>query len=98
LLSGDYGPSSPGSWHASFVTAPDLAVELPESGVVLEKPGENLNMLRDVRYFTANVMKNFIGRDLRFELFLSTIRQAHSVIQPAALAQFIPPTQTWSSP
>ncbi len=48
----------------------DGAVELFESADVLEKPGEKLTVLRDMKHYAANVFEKLIGKEER--VWLST--------------------------
>lgn len=71
----------------------DGAVELRESADVLQKPGKNLTLLRDMKHVAANIFENTIGKSARFSEFLSELGRTRSAIQQTELSHFTPPTQ-----
>ena len=71
----------------------DGAVELYESADVLEKPGEKLTVLRDMKHFAANQFEKLIGNDARFAEYLSLLGKTRSRIQQTELGHFTPPPQ-----
>jgi len=71
----------------------DGAVELFESADVLEKPGEKLTVLRDMKHFAANTFEKLIGKEERFAEYLSQLGKTRSRIQQTELGHFTPPAQ-----
>lgn len=71
----------------------DGAVELRESADVLEKPGEKLVLLRDMKHFAANALERLIGNSERFQEFLALLGRSRSAIQQTELSHFTPPPQ-----
>jgi hypothetical protein len=71
----------------------DGAVELRDSAEVLEKPGQKLTLLRDMKHVAANIFENQIGKSDRFAEFLSRLGRTRSAIQQTELSHFTPPAQ-----
>jgi hypothetical protein len=71
----------------------DGAVELRESAQVLEKQGKSVLVLRDFKHQAANVLKNVVGKNPRFDQFLSLIGRTRFAIQQTELAHLTPPPQ-----
>jgi hypothetical protein len=71
----------------------DGAVELRDSADVLEKPGQKLTLLRDMKHMAANIFENQIGKSDRFSEFLSKLGRTRSAIQQTELSHFTPPAQ-----
>ena len=71
----------------------DGAVELFESADVLEKPGEKLTLLRDMKHVAANTFEKLIGKEARFTEYLSLLGKTRSRIQQTELSHFTPPPQ-----
>jgi len=53
----------------------DGAVELRESADIVEIDGKNPILLRDMKHYAANVFEKMIGKDERFQEYLSTTQQ-----------------------
>jgi hypothetical protein len=68
-------------------------VELRESADVLEKPGQKLTLLRDMKHVAANIFGKLIGKSDRFAEFLSKLGRTRSAIQQTELSHFTPPAQ-----
>ena len=71
----------------------DGAVELREGAEALEKQRKNIFVLNDFKHYAANVLKRVVGKDERFEKFLSSIGRTRSAIQQTELAHLTPPAQ-----
>lgn len=71
----------------------DGASELRESVNVLENNGEKPLLLRDMKHFAANVFEKLIGKDERFQLYLSKLGQTRSHVQQTELGHFTPSSQ-----
>lgn len=71
----------------------DGAVELHESADVLEKQGKKPIVLRDMKHFAANVFEKLIGKDVRFQRYLSQLGRTRCQIQQTELSRFLPPPQ-----
>jgi hypothetical protein len=71
----------------------DGAVELRESGDVLESQGETPIVLRDMKHYAANVFEQLIGKDERFQEYLSKLGRTRSAVQQTELSHFTPPPQ-----
>ena len=69
----------------------DGAVELIESADVLEIAGEKPVVLRDMKHYAANVFEQLIGKDERFQLYLSKLGRTRSTVQQTELSHFTPP-------
>jgi hypothetical protein len=71
----------------------DGAVELRESADVLESQGETPIVLRDMKHYAANVFEQLIGKDERFQEYLSKLGRTRSAVQQTELSHFTPPPQ-----
>jgi len=71
----------------------DGAVELRESADVLEIDGEKPILLRDMKHYAANVFEKTIGKDERFQEYLSKLGRTRSRVQQTELGHFTPPPQ-----
>lgn len=71
----------------------DGAVELRESVDVLENKGKKPILLRDLKHFAANVFEKLIGKDERFQSYLSKLGQTRSQVQQTELGHFTPASQ-----
>lgn len=71
----------------------DGAVELRESADVLEMEGEKPITLRDMKHYAANVFEQLIGKDERFQEYLSKVGRTRSAVQQTELSHFTPPPQ-----
>ncbi len=71
----------------------DGAVELRESADVLEIDGEKPILLRDMKHYAANVFEKMIGKDERFQEYLSKLGRTRSAVQQTELGHFTPPPQ-----
>ena len=71
----------------------DGAVELRESADVLENDGEMPILLRYMKHYGANVFDQMIGKDKRFQAYLSKLGRTRSAVQQTELAHFTPPPQ-----
>jgi hypothetical protein len=71
----------------------DGAVELRESVDVLEIAGEKPILLRDMKHYAANVLEQLIGKDERFQAYLSKLGRTRSAVQQTELSHFTPPPQ-----
>jgi len=71
----------------------DGAVELRESVDVLEIEGEQPVLLRDMKHYAANVFEQLIGKDERFQAYLSKLGQSRNAVQQTELGHFTPPPQ-----
>ncbi len=71
----------------------DGAVELRESADVLEIKGGKPILLRDLKHYAANVFEKLIGKDERFQEFLSKLGRTRSTVQQTELSHFTPPPQ-----
>ena len=71
----------------------DGASELRESVDVLEKDGKKPILLRDLKHFAANVFEKLIGKDERFQSYLSKLGQTHNHVQQTELCHFTPASQ-----
>jgi hypothetical protein len=71
----------------------DGAVELRESADVLEIAGEKPIALRDLKHYAANVFEQLIGKDERFQEYLSKLGRTRSAVQQTELSHFTPPPQ-----
>ena len=71
----------------------DGAVELRESADVLEIDGEKPILLRDMKHYAANVFEKMIGKDERFQEYLSKLGRTRSAVQQTELSHFTPPPQ-----
>ena len=71
----------------------DGASELRESVDVLEKDGKKPILLRDLKHFAANVFEKLIGKDERFQSYLSKLGQTRSQVQQTELGHFTPASQ-----
>ena len=75
----------------------DGAIELRESADVLEKPGQKLTLLRDMKHVAANIFESLIGKSDRFSKFITKLGRTRSAIQQTELSHFTPPTQKTKS-
>jgi hypothetical protein len=71
----------------------DGAVELIESADALEIEGETPIVLRDMKHYAANVFEQLIGKDERFQEYLSKLGRTRSTVQQTELSHFTPPPQ-----
>jgi len=71
----------------------DGAVELRESADALEIEGETPVVLRDMKHYAANVFEQLIGKDERFQEYLSKLGRTRSAVQQTELGHFTPPPQ-----
>ncbi len=71
----------------------DGAVELIESADVLGIEDETPIVLRDMKHYAANVFEQLIGKDQRFQLYLSKLGRTRSSVQQTELSHFTPPPQ-----
>lgn len=71
----------------------DGAVELRESADVWEKAGEQPIVLRDFKHFAANTFEQLIGKNERFESYLSQLGRSRCQVQQTELSHFAPPPQ-----
>ena len=71
----------------------DGAVELRESADVLEIEGEKPIVLRDMKHYAANVFEQLLGKDERFQEYLSKLGRTRSAVQQTELGHFTPPPQ-----
>jgi hypothetical protein len=71
----------------------DGAVELIESADALETKGETPIVLRDMKHYAANVFEQLIGKDERFQQYLSKLGRTRSTVQQTELSHFTPPPQ-----
>jgi len=71
----------------------DGAVELRESADVLEIKGKKPIVLRDMKHYAANVFEHLIGKDERFQEYISKLGRTRSSVQQTELSHFTPPTQ-----
>jgi hypothetical protein len=71
----------------------DGAVELRESADVWEIEGKKPIVLRDMKHFAANVFEQLIGKDERFQEYLSKLGRTRSAVQQTELSHFTPPPQ-----
>jgi hypothetical protein len=69
----------------------DGAVELYESADVLKKGHKKPILLRDMKHYAANVFEKLIGKDERFQEYLSKLGRTRSVVQQTELGHFTPP-------
>jgi hypothetical protein len=71
----------------------DGAVELRESADVLGTDSEKPILLRDMKHYAANVFEQLIGRNERFQAYLSKLGRTRSTVQQTELSHFTPPPQ-----
>jgi hypothetical protein len=71
----------------------DGAVELIESADALEIEGKTPIVLRDMKHYAANVFEQLIGKDERFQQYLSKLGRTRSTVQQTELSHFTPPPQ-----
>ena len=71
----------------------DGAVELRDSADVLENNGKKPILLRDMKHFAANVFEKLVGKDEKFQAFLSKLGRTRSSVQQTELGHFTPPPQ-----
>ena len=71
----------------------DGAIELRDSADVLEKPGENLLLIRDMKHKAANIFEQLIGKDARFDEYQSKVGKTRSQIQQTELSHLTSPKQ-----
>jgi len=71
----------------------DGASELRESVAALKKGREKPILLRDMKHFAANVFERLIGKDERFQLYLSKLGQTRNHVQQTELGHFTPSSQ-----
>jgi hypothetical protein len=71
----------------------DGAVELRESADVLQFEGKTPVVLRDMKHYAANVFERLIGKDERFQEYLSKLGRTRSAVQQTELSHFTPPPQ-----
>lgn len=71
----------------------DGAVELRESADVLQFEGKTPVVLRDMKHYAANVFEQLIGKDERFQEYLSKLGRTRSAVQQTELSHFTPPPQ-----
>ena len=71
----------------------DGAVELIESADALEIAGQTPIVLRDMKHYAANVFEQLIGKDERFQEYLSQLGRTRSTVQQTELSHFTPPPQ-----
>jgi hypothetical protein len=71
----------------------DGAVELIESADALAIEGETPIVLRDMKHYAANVFEQLIGKDKRFQEYLSKLGRTRSTVQQTELSHFTPPPQ-----
>lgn len=69
----------------------DGAVELRESADVLEIKGKQPIVLRDMKHYAANVFEQLVGKDDRFQEYLSKFARTRSAVQQTELGHFTPP-------
>jgi len=68
----------------------DGATELYESADVLEKEGKKPIVLRDMKHYAANVLEKLIGKDERFQTYLSKLGHTRNAVQQTELSHFTP--------
>lgn len=71
----------------------DGATELYESADVLEKEGKKPIVLRDMKHYAANILEKLIGKDERFQTYLSKLGHTRNAVQQTELSHFTPPPQ-----
>ena len=71
----------------------DGASELRESVDVLGNKGGKPVLLRDLKHFAANVFEKLIGKDERFQSYLSKLGQTRNLVQQTELGHFTPASQ-----
>ena len=71
----------------------DSASELRESVDVLENKEKKPILLRDMKHYAANVFEKLIGKDERFQSYLSQLGQTRSHVQQTELGHFTPAAQ-----
>ena len=71
----------------------DGASELRESVDVLGNKEKKPILLRDLKHFAANVFEKLIGKDERFQSYLSKLGQTRSQVQQTELGHFTPASQ-----
>lgn len=71
----------------------DGAVELIESADALAIEGQSPIVLRDMKHYAANVFEQLIGKDERFQEYLSKLGRTRSTVQQTELSHFTPPPQ-----
>ncbi len=71
----------------------DGAVELREGADILEINGKKPILLRDMKHYAANVFEKLIGKDERFQEYLSKLGRTRSTVQQTELSHFTPPPQ-----
>jgi hypothetical protein len=71
----------------------DGASELRDSADVLQKPGENLFLIRDMKHKAANIFEQLIGKDARFGEYQSQLGKTRSQIQQTELSHLTSPKQ-----
>jgi len=71
----------------------DGASELRESVDVLGNKEKKPILLRDLKHFAANVFEKLIGKDERFQSYLSKLGKTRSQVQQTELGHFTPASQ-----
>lgn len=71
----------------------DGASELRDSADVLQKPGEKLLLIRDMKHKAANIFEQLIGKDDRFAEYQSRLGKTRSRIQQTELSHLTSPKQ-----
>ncbi|TWT94365.1 hypothetical protein [Neorhodopirellula pilleata] len=69
----------------------DGAVELREPAEKLGKNGQKTIVLGDLKHHAANVLEKEIGRDERFQSFMSQVGLTRNRVQQTELSHFAPP-------
>ncbi len=70
----------------------DGAVELRETVDVLEKPGQNVVVLRDFKHFAANRFEKLVGKSEAFKTFCAAMGRTRCQVQQTELAYLTPPS------
>jgi len=71
----------------------DGASELRESVAALKKGRKKPVLLRDMRHVAANIFERLVGKDERFQLYLSKLGQTRNHVQQTELGHFTPSSQ-----
>lgn len=71
----------------------DGASELRDSADVLQKPGEKLLLIRDMKHKAANILEQLIGKGDRFKEYQSKLGKTRSQIQQVELSHLTSPKQ-----
>ncbi len=75
----------------------DGAVELREGAQCLKEWRRDTLVLRDLKHMAANRLEALLGKDARFQQFLTQLSQTRSSIQQTELAHLTPPSQKQKS-